>query len=72
MLYIGLLIILDGQNMKKTVSEICIFEVLRLESCISRFCHRPLRAIPPASKNSNSVTPYPEGLKNALYRLYDL
>ena len=47
MLYGGYLIILDGQNIKKLVSEICIFELPRLESCISRLCPRPLGSPPP-------------------------
>ena len=43
MLYIGYLIILDGQSFKKkSVSEISIFELVRRENCISRLCPRPL------------------------------
>ena len=39
MLYTGYLIILDGQNKgKKSVSEISIFELPRLENCMSRLC----------------------------------
>ena len=38
MLYIGYLIILDGQSIKKSVSEISIFELPRPENCISRLC----------------------------------
>ena len=40
MLYIGYLIILDGQSFKKSASEISIFELLSLENCISRLCPR--------------------------------
>ena len=36
MLYIGYLIILDGQSIKKISFEISIFELPRLENCISR------------------------------------
>ena len=45
MLYIGYLIILDGRNIKKSVSEISIFELLRRENC--RLCLRPLGTPPP-------------------------
>ena len=38
MIYIGYLIILDGQSIKKSVSEISIFELQRPEKCISRLC----------------------------------
>ena len=48
MLYIGYLIILDGQSIKKkSVSEISIFELPRLENCMSRLCPRPLGSPPP-------------------------
>ena len=47
MLYIGYLIILDGQNIKKLVSDKSIFELPRLENCISRLCPKPLRTPPP-------------------------
>ena len=47
MLYIGYLIILDGQSIKKPVPEISIFELPRLENCISRLCPRPLGSPPP-------------------------
>ena len=47
MLYMGYLIILDGQSIKKSVSEISIFELLRLENCISRLCPKPLGTPPP-------------------------
>ena len=48
MLYIGYLIILDGQNIKKkSVSEISIFDLLRLENCISKLCPSPLAPPPP-------------------------
>ena len=43
MLYIGYLIISDGKNIQKSVLEISIFELLRLENCISRLCPGPLR-----------------------------
>ena len=42
MLYIGYLIILDGKNIKKSVLEISIFELPRLENCRSRLCPGPL------------------------------
>ena len=47
MLYIGYLITLDGQSIKKSVSEISIFELLRLENCITKLCPRPLGSPPP-------------------------
>ena len=47
MLYIGYLIILDGQSIKKIVSEISIFELLRRENCISRLCPIPFGSPPP-------------------------
>ena len=48
MLYIGYLIILDRQNIKKkSVSEISIFVLPRPENCISRLCPRPLESPPP-------------------------
>ena len=49
MLYIGYLIILYGQNIKKSVSESSI-ELPRLENCISRSCHRPLWTPPKTPK----------------------
>ena len=47
MLYMGYLIFLDGQSIKKSVLEISIFELLRRENCISRLCPRPLGSPPP-------------------------
>ena len=47
MLYIGYLIILDGQSIKKSVLEISIFELPRPENCISRLCPGPLGTPPP-------------------------
>ena len=47
MLYIGYLIILDGKNIKKSVLEISIFELPRLENCISKLCPGPLGTPPP-------------------------
>ena len=47
MLYIGYLIILNCHSIKKTVSEVCIFELPRLENCISRLCASPLGTPPP-------------------------
>ena len=56
MLYIGYLIILDGQSIKKkSVSEISIFELLRPENCVSRLCPRPLGSPPPPPQHPNSV-----------------
>ena len=54
MLYIGYLIILDGQSKvsKKSVSENSIFELPRLENCISRLCPRPLGSPPPPPPNT--------------------
>ena len=50
MLYIGYLIIVKGQNIKKKfISEISIFELPKLENCISRLCPSPL----PLSKHPN-------------------
>ena len=49
MLYIGYLIILDGQSIKKNqFRKISVFELPRPENCISRLCTpAPLRAPPP-------------------------
>ena len=48
MLYIAYLIILDGQSIRKIVSEISIFELLRRENCISKLCPIPLGSpLPP-------------------------
>ena len=55
MLHMGYLIILDGQSIKKSVSEISIFELLRRENCISRLRPRPLGSPPP---------PHPNRVKN--------
>ena len=51
MLQIGYLIILDCQSIKRSVSEISIFELPRLESCISRLCPGPLGS-PPSPQNT--------------------
>ena len=42
MLYIGYLIISDGRNIKKSGSEISIFELPRLENYTSTLCPSPL------------------------------
>ena len=47
MLYIGYSIILDGKKRKKSVLEISIFELPRLENCTSRLCPGPLGTPPP-------------------------
>ena len=47
MLYIGYLIILEGQSIKKSSLEISIFELLRRKNCRSRLCPRPLGSLPP-------------------------
>ena len=48
MLYIGHLIILDGQSIKKNnFRKVPFLELLRLQSCISRLCPRPLGSPPP-------------------------
>ena len=52
MLHIGYLIILTGQNTKKPVWEICIFEMQRVENCISRLCPSPLGSPPAPNKNT--------------------
>ena len=55
MLYIGYLIILNSQNIKKkSVSEISIFELLRVENCMSRLSPSPL-GCPSPPKHPNSV-----------------
>ena len=46
MLYIGYLIILGGMNKKKTVLEISIIELPRLENCISKLCPNPFGSPP--------------------------
>ena len=53
MLYIGYLIGMDGSNVKKTVSEISIFELHRLENCNSRLCPNPLGTPPHTKKHPN-------------------
>ena len=50
MLYIGYLIILDGHSIKKSVLQISISELLRLENYISRLCPSPLGNPPPTPK----------------------
>ena len=57
MLYIGYLIILDGQSIKKNqLREFSIFELPTPESCISRLCTpAPLRAPPPPPPHPNRV-----------------
>ena len=48
MLYIEYLMILDGQNIKKkSVSELSILELPRVENCISKLCPSPLGTPPP-------------------------
>ena len=48
MLCRGYLIILDGKNIKKkSVLEISMFELPRLENCINRLCPGPLGDPPP-------------------------
>ena len=47
MLQIGYLIILDCQSIKRSVSQISIFELPRLVTDISRLCPRPLGRPPP-------------------------
>ena len=42
MLYVGYLIIMNGQNNKKSVLKISFFELPRVENCISRLCPSPL------------------------------
>ena len=55
MLYMGYLIILDGKNIKKSVLEICIVELPRLENCRSRLCPGPLGSPPPPPQHPNRV-----------------
>ena len=38
MVYVGYLIIMNGQNIKTLVLKISIFELLRVENCRSRLC----------------------------------
>ena len=47
MLYIGYFIIWMVRISKKKVLEISIFELPRLENCISRLCPSPLGTPPP-------------------------
>ena len=70
MLYIGYFIILDGQSIKKnSVSKITIFELPRLENCMSRLCPRPLP--PPPPRHPNGVKNTQRGSKHALHRIFD-
>ena len=55
MLYIGYLIILDGMSIKKTVLEISIIELPRLENCISGLCPSPFGSPPLTPKHPNRV-----------------
>ena len=64
MLYIGYLIIVDGKNIKKSVLKISIFELPRLENCISRLCPGPLGSPPPPPpKHPNRVKNTQRGAK---------
>ena len=47
MLYIGYLIILDGQSIKNISFGNFHFELLRLENCISTLCTNPPPPPPP-------------------------
>ena len=48
MLYMGYLIIVNGQNIKKSVSKNSNFKLSRVENCISTVCPIPL-GTPPAA-----------------------
>ena len=57
MVYIGYLIILDGKNIKKSVLEISIFELPRMENYIGRLCAlAPLGPPPPQHPNRVKTT----------------
>ena len=62
MLYMGYLMILNGHNTKKPVSDVSIFEPPRLENRISRLCPNPLGSPPPPPPT------HKEGLNHALHR----
>ena len=47
MLYVGYLIILDGQSIKKISFKVSNFELPRLENRISKLCPCPLGSLPP-------------------------
>ena len=58
MLYIGYLIILDGQSIKK----ISFGKLPRRENCISRLCLRPLGS-PPPPQHPNRVKKNEKGIR---------
>ena len=71
MLYIGYLIILDGQSIKKSVSESSIFEVPRPENCINRLCALDPLAIPPLPTHTpKSGEKHTKRVQNMLYIAY--
>ena len=51
MLYVGYLIIVNGQNIKNIGFQIFLFELPRVENCISRLGSSPL----PLFKHANRV-----------------
>ena len=55
-LYIGYLIIVNGQNIKKkSVLKFCILVLPRVENCISRLCPSPLEATSSPLQHPNRV-----------------
>ena len=53
MLYIGYLMILDGQNIKKNqFRKFPFFELLRQENCISKLCPSPIGSPPPPTREN--------------------
>ena len=68
MLYNGYLIILDGQNIKKSVSELSIFQLQRLENRISSFCPSPLGSPPPKTTTPKSGEEHTKKVQNMLHQ----
>ena len=54
MLHIGYFIILHGHNIKKSVSEISIFELPRLENYVSTLCSNAPAPLPPKHTHTHT------------------
>ena len=67
MLCLEHLVTMKCQNIKNSGLKISIFELPRVENCMSRLCPSPL----PLYKHPNRVKTHEEGLKHALHRMFD-
>ena len=70
MLYIGHLIIVNGQDIKKPVLGISIFELHRLENCIGTLCPGPIGDPPPKKTPKHTWKTHKEGLKHSLHSIF--